>query len=47
MAVMEKKRDVKTVEKEIQSFCSGKRRMPAYKEMLALLGVRSKSVVHY
>ena len=47
MAVMEKKRDVKTVEKEIQSFCSGKRRMPTYKEMLDLLGVRSKSVVHY
>jgi repressor LexA len=47
MGVMEKKRNVKTVEKEIQSFFREERRMPTYKEMLDLLGVRSKSVVHY
>jgi repressor LexA len=47
MAVMEKKRNVKTVEREIQSFFHEERRMPTYKEMLSLLGVRSKSVVHY
>jgi repressor LexA len=47
MAIMEKKRDVKTVEREIRSFCSDQRRMPTYKEMFGLLGVRSKSVVHY
>jgi SOS regulatory protein LexA len=44
---MENKRNVKTVEREIRSFFSGERRMPTYKEMLDLLGVRSKSVVHY
>jgi repressor LexA len=47
MAIMEKKRNVKTVEKEIQSFFREERRMPTYKEMLDLLGVRSKSIVHY
>ena len=45
--IMEKKRNVKTVEREIQSFYRGERRMPKYKEMLDLLEVRSKSVVHY
>ena len=44
---MEKKRNVKTVEREIQSFYREERRMPTYKEMLDLLEVRSKSVVHY
>ncbi|MGZ6236284.1 MAG: transcriptional repressor LexA [Syntrophales bacterium] len=44
---MKEKRNVKTVEKEIQSFFRKERRMPTYKEMLDLLGVRSKSVVHY
>jgi repressor LexA len=47
MVIMEKTKDVKTVEKEIQSFFREERRMPTYKEMLDLLGVRSKSVVHY
>jgi hypothetical protein len=47
MVVMEKKRNVKTVEKEIPSFFREERRMPTYKEVLDLLGVRSKSVVHY
>ncbi|MGZ3594591.1 MAG: transcriptional repressor LexA [Syntrophales bacterium] len=44
---MKEKRNVNTVEKEIQSFFRKERRMPTYKEMLDLLGVRSKSVVHY
>jgi repressor LexA len=44
---MEKKRNVKTVEREIQSFYRRERRMPTYKEMLDLLEVRSKSVIHY
>jgi repressor LexA len=44
---MEKKRNVKTVEREIQSSFREERRMPKYKEMLDLLEVRSKSVVHY
>ena len=44
---MEKKRNVKTVESEIRSFFREERRMPTYKEMLDLLDVRSKSVVHY
>jgi repressor LexA len=47
MGIMEKKRDVKTVEREIQTFYRRERRMPTYKEMLDLLEVRSKSVVHY
>jgi SOS regulatory protein LexA len=47
MGIMEKKRDVKTVEREIQTFYRRERRMPTYKEMLDLLYVRSKSVVHY
>ena len=44
---MEKKRNVKTVERKIQSFYRRERRMPTYKEMLNLLEVRSKSVVYY
>ena len=44
---MEKKRDIKSVEQNISSFFREQRRMPTYSEMLALLGVRSKSVVHY
>ena len=47
MGVMEKKRDIKTVESEIRSFFREERRMPTYREMLDLLEVRSKSVVHY
>jgi SOS regulatory protein LexA len=45
--IMEKKRNVKTVEREISSFYRRERRMPTYKEMLDLLEVRSKSVVQY
>ena len=44
---MEKKRDIKFIERQIASFYSQWRRMPTYSEMLDLLGVRSKSVVHY
>jgi repressor LexA len=44
---MEKKRNGKTVECEIQSFYRRERRMPTYREMLDLFEVRSKSVVHY
>ncbi len=45
--IMKKKRNVKTVEREIPSFYCRERRMPTYKEMLDLLEVRSKSIVHY
>lgn len=45
--VMERKRTIKSVEKKIASFFREQRRMPTYSEMLDLLGVRSKSVVHY
>ena len=44
---MEKKRTIGTVEKKIAAFFHGNRRMPTYSEMMALLGVRSKSVVHF
>ena len=47
MLIVEKKRNIKTVESEIRSFFREERRMPTYKEMLDLLEVRSKSVVHY
>ena len=45
--IMEKKINVKAVEKEIQSFFHEERRMPTYKEMPDLLEIRPKSVVHY
>ena len=41
------KRTVKTVEKEIAAFYRDNRRMPTYSEMIDILGVRSKSVVHF
>ena len=41
------KRTVKTVEKRLLDFFKVYRRMPTYSEMLAVLGVRSKSVVHF
>lgn len=44
---MDKKRNIKSIERQICSFYLNKRRMPTYSEMLDLLGVRSKSVVHY
>jgi SOS regulatory protein LexA len=43
----EKRRTVRTVEKKIAAFFRENRRMPTYSEMLDLLGVRSKSVVHF
>ena len=43
----EKKRTVRTVEKKIAAFFRDNRRMPTYSEMIDLLGVRSKSVVHF
>ncbi|MCU0581768.1 MAG: transcriptional repressor LexA [Syntrophales bacterium] len=44
---MEKKRTLKSVENAIAAFFRGNRRMPTYAEMMPLLGVRSKSVVHF
>jgi len=41
------KRTIKTVESRILGFLKVYRRMPTYAEMLAVLGVRSKSVVHF
>jgi SOS regulatory protein LexA len=43
----EKKRTVRSVEKKIAAFFRDNRRMPTYSEMIDLLGVRSKSVVHF
>lgn len=45
--VMEKKRTRKDIEQAIAFFYRDRRRMPTYAEMLDLLGVKSKSVVHY
>jgi repressor LexA len=44
---MKGKRTVKYVQRIIVSFFRQQRRMPSYQEMLDLLGVRSKSVVHF
>jgi SOS regulatory protein LexA len=41
------RRNIKGVEKKIASFFRLNRRMPTYSEMLDLLEVRSKSVVHF
>ena len=41
------KRTVKTVEKKLLDFFKVYRRMPTYAEMLTVLDVRSKSVVHF
>jgi repressor LexA len=43
----EKRRTIRTVEKSIAAFFRENRRMPTYSEMLDLLGVKSKSVVHF
>ncbi len=43
----EKRRTIRTVEKSIAAFFRENRRMPTYSEMIDLLGVRSKSVVHF
>jgi SOS regulatory protein LexA len=44
---MEKKRTIQSVTRQIGIFFRDNRRMPSYQEMLDLLGVRSKSVVHF
>ncbi|MDQ5985955.1 MAG: LexA repressor [Syntrophus sp. SKADARSKE-3] len=44
---MKEKRTIKSVEEQIVSFFRRSRRMPSYEEMLDLLDVRSKSVVHF
>ena len=47
MQAMETKRTVKSVAQKIADFYRSRRRMPTYEEMLALLAVRSKSVVYF
>ena len=44
---MKEKRTIPSVKKQIAGFFRERRRMPTYEEMVALLGVRSKSVVHF
>jgi repressor LexA len=44
---MKKQQDIKSVGQTIASFYHHEKRMPAYSEMLGLLGVRSKNAVHY
>jgi len=44
---MKEKRTIESVQKIIAAFFREKRRMPSYAEMIALLEVRSKSVVHF
>jgi len=44
---METKRTIKSVAQKIADFSRERHRMPTYEEMLALLAVRSKSVVHF
>jgi len=47
VAAMEAKRTIQSVAKAISGFHRRYRRMPSYAEMIELLGVRSKSVVHF
>ena len=44
---MKEKRSLQSVQKIIAAFFREKRRLPSYAEMIPLLGVRSKSVVHF
>ncbi len=44
---MNEKRTLQSVFRDIETFFRDNRRMPTYGEMMALLGVRSKSVVHF
>lgn len=44
---MEKKRTIKSVAQKIADFSRSRHRMPTYEEMLSLLAVQSKSVVHF
>ncbi len=45
--IMETKRTIKSVAQKIADFSRERRRMPTYEEMLTILAVRSKSVVHF
>ena len=47
MQTMETKRSIKSVAQKIADFSRARHRMPTYEEMLTLLAVRSKSVVHF
>ncbi|KAF0155729.1 MAG: DNA polymerase V [Syntrophaceae bacterium] len=47
MQTMETTRTVKSVAQKIADFSRERHRMPTYEEMLALLALRSKSVVHF
>ena len=44
---METKRTIKSVAQKLADFSRDRHRMPTYEEMLTLLAVRSKSVVHF
>lgn len=44
---MKTQRTIKSVTEKIADFCRDRHRMPTYEEMLTLLAVRSKSVVHF
>ena len=44
---MAERRTVQAVAGRIGAFFRENRRMPTYSEMIGLLGVRSKSVVHF
>ena len=45
--IMKEKSSVQSVQRIIVGFFRQQRRMPSYQEMLDLLGVKSKSVVHF
>jgi len=47
VGIMKEKRSVQSVQRIIVSFFRQQKRMPSYQEMLDLLGVKSKSVVHF
>ena len=44
---MKEKRTITSVQRTIAKFFRQERRMPSYSEMVELLGVKSKSVVHF
>jgi hypothetical protein len=47
MRIMKEKRTIKTVQKIIAAFFRENRRMPSFAEMVGILDVKSKSVVHF
>jgi len=47
VAVMERKRTIQSVSRQIGHFYRENHRMPSYQEMLDLFDVKSKSVVHF